>query len=99
MQMSKQIFNFQQAFYCWFISSNMGVAYKKHNCYRELIFAKQATWKKSVSSQLILAVETRQKPRKCGNFEGAWSLLPRAEVQDHLYVTTAAISLFPVPVT
>ena len=43
MQMSKQIFNFQQAFYCRFISRNMGVAYKENSSCNKLIFVKQAT--------------------------------------------------------
>jgi len=38
-------------------------------------------------------------PQKHGKFEGAWSLLNRAEDKDHLYVTAAAIFLLPVPVT
>ena len=44
-------------------------------------------------------METRQKPRKRDKFEGTLSLLSRAKAQDHLYVTTAAISLFSAPVT
>ena len=58
--MSQPIFNFQQAFYCLFISSNMGVAYKENKSCRELIFAKQATCEKIVSSAFNLAAELRQ---------------------------------------
>ena len=65
-------------------SRNIGVAYKENNYCRELIFlqSKQPA-KKIVSSQLILAAETHQKPKKHGKSEGAWSLLSRAETQDY----------------
>jgi len=57
--------------------------------------------RKVVSSQLLFAAILRQKPRICGNLEGSWSLLSRAEAQVHLYVSAMQDLLFlqPVPAT
>jgi len=54
---------------------------------------------KPVSSELFFAANPRPKPRKRRNLEGTWSLLSRAEAQDHLYVTPSLCFLFPRPVT
>jgi len=39
---------------------------------------------------------TQQKPRLCCSTEGTWSLLLRAEAQNHLYVSTVISFLVPV---
>ena len=93
MQMSKLMFNFNQAFYCLFISSNMSVAFKENNCCRELIFFQASNLQKKLS--IVHSI----LPRKHSKFIGTWSLLSRVEAQDHLYVNVAAIFLLPAPVT
>ena len=66
------------------------MAHKKNNICRELIFfQKQATLK------INLLVVHSILPRKCGKFEGTWSLLYIAEAQDHLYAFTVLIFLIP----
>ena len=52
-----------------------------------------------MSSELLLTADPRPEPRKRDNSEGTWSLLSRADAQDHLYVTVSLVFLFPQPVT
>jgi len=74
-------------------------AYKKLDL-QQLYFCKASNpAQKQFSSQLFIAADPRLWPRKRGKSEGTWSLLSRAEAQDHLYVTAMLCFLFLQPVT
>ena len=59
--------------------------------------SKQPCKKKTVSSELFLAAETRLEPSKRGNSEGTWSLFSGTEAQDYLYVTAIFFFMLFLP--
>jgi len=63
MQISKQIFNFQQAFYCWFISRILVMAYKKNNYCSKQIFAMQAALQRRLS--VVNSILLRKRGQSC----------------------------------
>ena len=76
------------------------MAYKKNKLQKTRILqVKQPCKKNNVSSQLLFAAYPRLWPRKRGKAEGNWSLLSRAEAQNHLYVIAILISCFDCPAT
>ena len=52
-----------------------------------------------MSSLLKTTAETQQKSHFRGRVEGTWSLLSRAEAQDHLYVFSILDFMIPKPIT